>query len=142
MIGRTAWFKRRKYGGWGLTPATKEGWIYVFGAIGLLVLLITVFPFSEQTQDIIAIVWMALLVADLLHIMGNLDKDEREVLHEAISERNALWAVIAVLIAGILYKIIEGAINEEIIIDWWMFGALFAGAIAKSVSNYYLGRNN
>lgn len=37
MIDKKDWFRIRKFGGWGVTPATKEGWVY----IAIFVLLVT-----------------------------------------------------------------------------------------------------
>ena len=31
MIGNPKWFNLRKYGGWGITPKTKQGYIYSVG---------------------------------------------------------------------------------------------------------------
>lgn len=29
MIARADWFRRRKYGGWGVSPRTWQGWAYI-----------------------------------------------------------------------------------------------------------------
>lgn len=36
MFAKTEWFQKRKYGGWGLTPRTWQGWAYVGGFIAVV----------------------------------------------------------------------------------------------------------
>lgn len=141
MIGKAEWFQRRKYGGWGLTPKTKEGWLYALGMITPLIIL-GFFPIKESTLLIVSIGWILVIVADAIHIMLTMKKDERETQHEAIAERNALVGVLAVIIAKILYDVIQGALNETLQIDWWMMSALFVGVIIKAITNIYLDKNN
>ena len=45
----------------------------------------------------VTIGWVLFLSIDMVHIMMNLDKDEREYKIEAISERNAAWAMVLVV---------------------------------------------
>lgn len=37
MIAQKEWFGRRKYTGWGVTPKTWQGWVYIAVAVGLLI---------------------------------------------------------------------------------------------------------
>lgn len=142
MIGKAEWFKRRKYGGWGLTPKTWQGWVYV--AVSMIPLIsFHIFQlWDTKTRAIVTIVWIAIIVVDSIEMMIKLKKDEREIIHEALAERNALWGMMAVLIIGLLYQVIISAIRGIIQIDWWILGALFVGIIIKSISNLYLDRKN
>ena len=74
--------------------------------------------------------------------MLTMKKDERERLHEAISERNALWGIILVLVIGVLYQIITSTINQKPTIDPIIAIALGVGLLVKAVSNIYLDRKD
>ncbi|MFH0905834.1 MAG: hypothetical protein V1824_00685 [archaeon] len=142
MIGKSEWFKRRKYLGWGLVPKTKEGWIYVF----LLIIPLIVFqalPFwSEKTRLIVTGVWITLILIDVFTIMLKLKKDERETMHEAISDRNACWFMIFALAIGVFYQTITSASSNNFYIDPIIMIALLGGAIVKTISNIYLEHKN
>ena len=142
MIGKPEWFTRRKWGGWGLSPATKEGWVYL--AAFVAVLFATQFIFMEEKARIIAIAVVAVvLIADTVDIMFRMKKDERETLHEAFAERNALWAIIAVLAVGVAYQSAQSvAQNGTLAIDPVIIIALVAGLIAKASTNYYLDKRD
>ena len=88
------------------------------------------------------IAWVVIFLVDVIDIMAHLKKDEREKIHEAMAERNALWGIMAILVLGILYQVIQSAFEEKIIFDWWIFAALFIGLTIKSISNIYLDRKN
>lgn len=77
-----------------------------------------------------------------IDIMISVKKDERETLHEAFAERNALWAILTVLVGGILYDVAKGIANNTVIVDPVILIALGAGVITKAVSNFYLDRKN
>jgi hypothetical protein len=139
MIGNPKWFARRKYGGWGFRPKTWQGWLY----LALMLIPLIVFhslEWSNQTRVYVTIGWLAFFLLDGWHIVMALKKDELEYKIEAISERNAAWAMVSVLVLGILYEIINGAFQQKIEINPFLIGALFAGAIVKTISNIYLGR--
>ncbi|NMB56883.1 hypothetical protein GYA19_03025 [Candidatus Beckwithbacteria bacterium] len=142
MIGNPKWFERRKYGGWGITPKTWQGWVY----IGIMVIPFAIFqslPFWDNlTRLIIYGIWMLVLIIDILSIMKNLDKDEREEKIEALAERNSTWAMIAVLLAGILYQTYLSAFSQTVKIDWFLVATLAAGTIVKSLSNFILEKKD
>jgi amino acid transporter len=142
MIGKSKWFKRRKYGGWGITPKTKEGWIY---------LLFIIFPFivfhmlpfwSNITRIVVTSIWLFILFVDVTDIMINLKRDEREKLHEAIAERNALWVIVLILVVGLLYYIIDSGLKQQTHIPPFIVTALVIGALVKTISNIYLDKHN
>lgn len=138
MIGRPEWFQRRKYGGWGITPKTWQGWIYI-AIIFIPFAVFQMIPFWDaQLRIYVTIGWLAFLIIDASHIMINLRKDEMETKIEAISERNASWIMVLVLAIGILYQLISGSLQQKVSIDPFLIIALFSGMIMKSVSDIYL----
>jgi hypothetical protein len=143
VIGKPEWFARRKYTGWGITPKTWQGWLY----IALVIIPFAVFqslPYWDiKIRMIVTVIWVLFLMIDVFDIMIRMKKDERDKIHEAISERNALWAIMIVIVIGILYQIITSAIDQNMTkIDWFLLIALFAGVIVKSISNFYLDKMN
>lgn len=138
MIGQPSWFKVRKYGGWGLTPATKEGWIYITAFIIPLVILQSVPGLSETIKFYATLAWAALLSLDVLDIMFRLKKDEREYLHEAIAERNVAWFLIFSLVVGFLYKTLTSVSSSNPVIDLYLLIPLLGAAVVKTITNLYL----
>ncbi len=143
MFGRPQWFKRRKYGGWGLWPATWQGWVYV-AALTLPIILIQGVPgWSQQTRFAALMVWAAAIIVDVVHIMSKLPLDERERAHEAVAERNALWAVLLALCVGVAYQAgTSMAQSGAVYIDPVILAAIGAGLAAKAASNIYLDRRD
>ena len=141
MIGKPHWFKRRKYTGWGFTPVTWQGWVYVAGAILPLVLLMGVSPVS-QTRIVIIVIWALVVSFDFVHIIIHLPKDERDRLHEAIAERNALWVIIAVLAVGVGYQAASSATAGAVKVDPIIIVAILTGLLAKIISNIYLDKKD
>ena len=140
MIARKEWFERRKYGGWGVEPKNWKGWVYL-GAILLPFAAFHSFPFwTDQTRIIVSLVWVAFLFIDLIPVMINLKRDEREHRIEAISERNAAWFMSLVLVIGVLYELLTSALNESISVNIFMAVALLGGAAVKTISNIKLER--
>jgi len=141
MFGKPSWFQRRKYGGWGIFPKTWQGWIYIAVAIAIF-MIIQHLPFGDmQTKVVAMLVVAAIIVMDLIHIMARLPMDERDRIHEAIAERNALWAIVAALAAGIGWQTSTSAQNN-LQIDPFIIVALVVGLIAKAITNIYLDRKN
>jgi hypothetical protein len=141
MIGKPQWFRRRKYTGWGFTPVTWEGWLYVVIAILPLVLLMGVSPIS-QTRMIFIITWALVVGFDFVDIMIHLPKDERDLVHEAIAERNALWVILGVLTVGVGYQVASGAVMGITKVDPVIIVAILAGLLTKMISNFYLDRKD
>jgi cobalamin synthase len=141
MIGRPEWFSRRKYGGWGLFPKTWQGWVYLLVVIGLVVSL-QYLPVVETTRTFLMVTVVIILVADVVDIMRKIPMDEREKLHEAFAERNALWVIITVLAGGVLYQAVISGMEGEVHVDPVIIVALLAGVVTKAISNIYLDRKN
>jgi hypothetical protein len=141
MFGNPKWFKRRKFGGWGITPCTMQGWLYILSQVVLLFSTIFAMNYANvSSKNIImtAISLIALIVIDQLHIMLNIDKDERETLHEAISERNVTWAIISVLVVGFIYQALVSISLNVVVVDPFIVIALIFGVLTKGATNWYL----
>ena len=142
MIGKAEWFARRKYGGWGLHPKTWQGWAYV-GVFFIVLLGFHLIPiWNTITRIVFTGFILILLLVDTIDIMSKLKLDERERIHEAIAERNALWGVIAILTAGVLYDIISSGLKQEIYVNPFVAIALLTALIIKSLTNMYFDKKN
>lgn len=141
MIGKPEWFGRRKCTGWGFTPATWQGWAYVIGGV-LLFFLITAIPMGGELRTAFLIILAVVACVDFIHIIIKMPRDERNRMHEAISERNTLWAIIAVLTAGIGYQATISAAQGVQRVDPVILAALLVGIIVKMTSNLYLDKKN
>jgi hypothetical protein len=140
MIARKDWFERRKYGGWGVSPKSWQGWVYI-AFILIPFMIFQALPFwTMQTRMTITIIWMVFLFADLIPVMINLKRDEREYKIEAISERNAAWFMSLILVIGVFYEVVRSSLNQEVSVNIFLILALLGGAIVKSISNYRLER--
>ncbi|HOZ81239.1 MAG TPA: hypothetical protein PK370_03405 [Candidatus Woesebacteria bacterium] len=120
MLAKTSWFSIRKYGGWGLTPNCYQGWLYV---------ILVILPYFFIKNNYFITAWSILIFVDFITIFLTLKKDERESLHESIADRNALWMMILVLVAG---SIVTQTANPIIL------AALIAGAVVKTITSFYL----
>lgn len=141
MFANPKWFKRRKYLGWGITPATWQGWLYLLGyvaVIGITTLASQWLGLSINHKVAALSVILGFIALDAIHIMRHLGNDERETQHEALSERNAAWAMLVVLGIGIFYQVIQGLIQQTWMLDPFLVAALFIAVIAKSATNKYL----
>jgi len=142
MIGKPEWFTRRKYGGWGLMPKTWQGWVYI-AVIIIPIIIIQSLPFLDVVaRSIITAIWALFLIVDVTIIMAKMKKDERERVHEAIAERNALWAIIMVLAIGLVYQIVTSSLQQKIAYDPLIIIALVIALAVKAISNIYLDRKD
>lgn len=142
IIAKPEWFKRRKYGGWGLGIKTWQGAVYFAVMIIALVVLITIAGESTHMKLIITGIWLAFLLVDVFDIMWKLKKDEREVIHEAIAERNAAWGMMIVLCFGVFVELLYSTLNNKVYVNPFVVGALAVGVVIKSITNYKLEREN
>lgn len=131
MIGKAKWFSPRKYGGWGLVPNCYQGWLYIFIA-ALPIIIVKYLPLAQNLKDIFTYSWLAIFIFDLITIIIHLPKDEREASHEAIADRNALWAILLVLIVATVYQSTQGEVDIFIIIS------LLVGTIVKAITHFFL----
>ena len=141
MIGNPKWFKRRMYSGWGITPKTWQGWMYISGIAALIftVYLSAYFlGLREEYLLITLVVLLSLIIIDVLDIARKLKLDERESQHEAIAERNVAWFTTLVLCIGIVYQSITSILHNGMYIDPFIITALIGGVFIKGFSNWYL----
>jgi hypothetical protein len=140
MLGNPNWFKRRKYSGWGLTPATWQGWAYIgvlLCSIFSVFVLITWFKLQTPYQIGILLCISAFIVMESLDIVTRMDKDERETTHEAFAERNAAWVMAMILGVGIVFQSTVSILQGTLSIDPFIVIALLGGVITKGISNWY-----
>lgn len=142
MIGKPLWFKRRKYGGWGLFPASWQGWVYIIMFVAAI--FATQYISGDQTTKMVGLGVVALiLVLDTIDIMIRMKSDEREAIHEAFAERNALWTIIFVLAAGVAYQAAQSSmLSGNYSVDPVIIVAIIAGLAVKAASNYYLDKKD
>lgn len=142
MIGKAAWFQRRKYGGWGLSPKTWQGWVYAF-LIAVPIAFFQALPYwTDEVRLAATFVWVIVIGLDVIHIMSTLNNDEREYKIEAISERNSAWVMVAAILVGIAYQSYNSVSGKGAEIDPFLFIALGAGVVAKAISNIYYSRKS
>jgi len=139
MIGRPEWFQKRKYGGWGVTPKTWQGWAYMLFVV-LPVYAMQYIGVSGGSMFIFTLAWIVVVILDLIDVMQKLKMDEREKQIEAIAERNSAWAMVAVLTLGIGYQVASSVVRQSVSVDPFLVTALMAGAIVKAASNIHLER--
>jgi hypothetical protein len=72
---------------------------------------------------------MAIFLIDIFHMLTQIRRDERERLHEAIADRNALWFMIFTLIVWALFK-------QSI--DLIFIVALLGATVVKAGTQFYL----
>jgi hypothetical protein len=143
MFGKPQWFARRKYLGWGVMPITWQGWAYTFVLVAPLVIAQYIPGIGFTVRNIFAACWLVVVFAEVAHIMVSMKKDERDTLHEAIAERNALWMVLLALVGGALYQVVTQINASEVpVVDPVILVALVAGVAAKAVTNVYLDRKD
>lgn len=137
MIANPNWFKRRKYSGWGLTPATWQGWAYIIVMI-VPMILISKLHLEKSVQNVLTYAWIGIFLIDFIDLFIHLRKDEREKQHESIAERNASWVMVTVLAIGIAYQSAQSALQNKNLIDPFIFITIFSGLAAKALTNWYL----
>jgi hypothetical protein len=76
---------------------------------------------------------------DFMDIFRKVKRDERDVIHEAIADRNALWFMIIALIVGLAYKTAGNIVaGKAEMVDPIILGALLGAAAVKSLTHWYL----
>ena len=141
MIGNPNWFKRRAYTGWGITPKTWQGWAYIAAVATLAIVTLSVtssLGIQKKYQLIISLSLILLIVIDAIDIALKIRLDERELLHEAIAERNAAWFITLTLCGGIVYQAISSVFNNSLYVDPFIIIALIGATIVKSLSFWHL----
>jgi Kef-type K+ transport system membrane component KefB len=104
MIGKPEWFRYRIFG-WGLRPATWQGWLYIVSFIGMIFIIVNL-PIKDIYKIYINVFLVLVLLMDSIHIMMKLPKvhDERENRHQLIIERSASYAGVFSIAIIIIYQ--------------------------------------
>lgn len=124
MMAKADWFQTRKYLGWGLTPRSWQGWVFI------LVILI---PYFLLKNNNFLFVWTMLFVIEMATVFVQIKRDEREERQEALADRNALWAMFLGIVAYIIWQSFHGGV-----IDWKLAVIMLLAVIAKSLTHLYL----
>ncbi|MBW2967675.1 hypothetical protein KY362_04260 [Candidatus Woesearchaeota archaeon] len=140
MIGKPKWFKRRKYGGWGIMPKTWQGYVYLAAVLLPFIIFQSLPYWSDTVRIYVSVGWLAFLLLDVNHIMIAMRKDEFEARAEAFAERNAAWVMVLVLAVGIVYQLISSSLEGSPEVDVFLAVALIGGVVAKAASNIYFDR--
>ncbi len=128
MIGNPKWFSVRKYTGWGFVPNCWQGLVYIIVFVTPLIIIDSV-SLNKDFKNIFTAIWVGIFLIDFIHIMSHLKKDERERLHEAIADRNALWFMIFALL---IWAFIKQTFDPILICT--IVGAM----VVKSATHFYL----
>jgi hypothetical protein len=139
MIAQTSWFNRRKYTGWGLSPKTWQGFLYV-GIIVVVAIIIQRLPLGDSLKMGLTMIWIGLISIDVLQVMVSIRLDEREQKIEAIAERNASWAMVTALVFVLLYVTNIGSNLKGAELIPMLIFPLIAGVTVKGLSSYILDR--
>jgi hypothetical protein len=142
LFARPEWFGRRKYTGWGVSIRTWQGGVYVGAMISLVVLLSALVDITHGYSLYVAGIVFLIFIIEMLYVMTHLNLDERERMHEAIAERNALWGIMMVLIAGVIFELIHSGLRDGAYVNPFVAGALIVGVIIKSATNFWLDKHN
>ena len=139
MIANPNWFSPRKYSGWGLTPNCWQGWLYIV-IIVLPLLILNKLSLPSTWSTVLTTVWALVFFLDFVHIFMNIKKDERDIAHEAIAERNAMWFIITALALGVIYQSSISIAKNNYQIDPIILIALVGATVVKAITNLYLRR--
>ncbi len=137
MFASPKWFSPRKYSGWGLTPNCWQGWAYI-AIIAAPIIILSNLSLPGNWNTYLSVGWSLIFVVDFIDIFTKVKRDERDIAHEAIAERNAMWFVITSLAVGIAYQTSMGIIDQTNQVDPVILVALFGGLFVKAVTNFYL----
>lgn len=139
MIARQEWFTRRKYTGWGLSPKTWQGWVYVLGFVAI-VMGIQAVALEDIWKTRITLVLVVWLLIDVFTAMASIKLDERERENEAIAERNASWTMVSTIAVMIIGTIMLGQRMSVEYFTMFMAMPLITGVVAKGLTHYLLNK--
>jgi hypothetical protein len=137
MFAKAEWFGPRKFSGWGLTPKTWQGWVYIL-VVATPLALIPNLPIAEGWKTPLMLGWAAVMAIDLLGVMYRIKKDERDTMHEALAERNAMWFMVTALGIGIAYQAASSAVAQVNKVDPIIVIALLGATVVKAITHWYL----
>lgn len=137
MIAQPKWFSRRKYTGWGVSPSTWQGNVYIL-CFAVVAAIIQSIPVSESLKIVFTGVLVAFICIDVLQVMAKLKLDELEQKIEAIAERNAAWAMVASTVMSIFYVTTLGKELKGVELMPVIIFPIIIGVIVKGITNYIL----
>lgn len=140
------WFRRRKYSGWGVTPITWQGWLTLIILVAPIAFFALKMKNGAPLVSIMFILFVVYFIAFMFFIFGLMSRiksDERNRSHEAIADRNALWALIMIIAVGL---VIEGVLPEWVHsvaqVNPFIVGGILAAWLVKVVSMYWLDKHD
>jgi hypothetical protein len=139
MIAKATWFNRRKYSGWGLTPKTWQGVLYIILIAGVIAFIQSL-SINETLKLVLTAGWAVFVLADFLQVMASIKLDEREQKVEAVAERNASWTMVAATVLSILYVSTLGKELKGVELMPILIFPIVAGVVVKGISNFILDR--
>ncbi len=138
MIGNPNWFETRKYSGWGLKPRTWQGWLYICILATPLIMLQLIPTIESKIRLSFTAIWLLFILIETIDIMIRIKRDERELLHEALAERNATLFITLFLALALLYQVVQSALTGQMLLDPFLALALLGGTLIKLFSHLYL----
>lgn len=139
MIAKHEWFNRRKYSGWGLSPKTWQGWVYILGFLAIVAGLQRL-PIEEMAKVRFTLLMVVLLLIDVFMAMAKVKLDERESGIEALAERNASWTMVSTIALTIIGSILLGQGITREYLTLMLALPLITGVVAKAITHYLLNR--
>ncbi len=137
MIAKAEWFSRRKYTGWGLSPKSWQGGVYVM-AIAAVIAFVQNIVTDESLKLILSGLFATFIVIDILQAMASIKLDEREQKIEAMAERNASWTMVAGTVFSILFITTIGRDLKGVGVMPVLIFPILIGTVAKGLTNYIL----
>lgn len=142
MFAKPEWFRFRTMG-WGISPCTWQGWLYVLCYMAALN-GVRLLPLSRPMQLMLILVVVCLLLIDMVHVWLGLrsQRDERDLMHTLIIERNCAYTAVTMLVLCLLWQVFAHLRDpgREPAIDGALILTLVAMSLTKLVSTIYLRR--
>lgn len=140
------WFRRRKYSGWGITPITWQGWLTVI----ILVSPIAFFSSRLKGADpllgislVLFILYFIALMFFIFALMSRIKTDERNRSHEAIADRNALWALVFTIAIGLVAEGVSPSwVHGLAAVNPFLVGGIILAWLVKVISMYWLDKHD
>lgn len=141
MLGKPEWFTYRSIG-WGITPRTWQGWVYVLVFISIVFLLVSL-PVPNDIKNTVIGIFVGLFTLDAISVWARLGEhhDERQRLHQLIIERNCSVAAVVSIVAVMAFRSLEarGAlVSGALPFDPLLAVVLGVMAVTKLISTIYL----
>ena len=141
MLGKPEWFTYRSLG-WGITPRTWQGWVYVLVFMSIVFFLVSL-PVPADIKNTMIGIFVGLFALDAISVWARLGEhhDERQRLHQLIIERNCSVAAVVSIVAVMGFRSFEarGVLVPGVLpFDHLLAAVLGVMAITKLVSTIYL----